>query len=311
MSAATIAKGLRWIGMPVFLAATAMGKPLVAVATPFIMLPTLALLYKRHTLPQDRQADLNSLTYIYFGSIFGIAGVVLAQLLIVRAITKPLFGDQAATFMTELGRSVVKDLTPDQVALRAKLASSWQNWVFLVAMTYVAAGGVEELLKYAPIAYLRRRQRQSADKKAIPKEVYLQYAVAAGLGYSTIENMAFARVAVAAGESGWKLALTIFERVVAGSPGHCLTGALLAINVAHMGEYRTTPGNLWRILGGPILWHGTFDFMLFGLSALEGNVGWIHPEDPWRIAGMILVAEGVQLSLFWQTISHLSALNIV
>ncbi|KAK0288780.1 hypothetical protein LTR91_017413 [Friedmanniomyces endolithicus] len=300
MSVATIAKGLRWIGMPVFLGSTMIGTPLMAVATPFIMLPTLALLYKRHTLPRDRQADLNSLTYIYFGSIFGIAGVILAQLLLVHAIAKPLFGDQAATFMVELVRSTVGDLTPDQLVLRGKIASSWQYWVLLVAMTYVAAGGVEELLKYAPIAYLHRRQRQSADKKAIPKEVYLQYAVAAGLGFSTIENVAFARVAVKVGESGWKLALTIFERVVGGTIGHCLMAALIAVNVAKMGEYRRTPRNLWRILGGPILWHGSFDLVLFGLSALEGNVGFIHPEDPWRIAGMILVAESIQLSLFLQ-----------
>ncbi|KAK0853131.1 hypothetical protein LTS02_012064 [Friedmanniomyces endolithicus] len=297
---ATVAKGLRWIGMPAFMGLTTLGAPLVAVALPFIMLPTLGVLYKRHTLPQNRQADLNAVTYIYFGSIFGIAAVLLGQGLLTYAITKPLFGNQAGVYITELLRNTVKDLTPEQIALRAQLASSWQHWVFLVAMTYGMAGGIEELLKYAPIAYLRRRRqhRPSADERAIPKEVYLQYAVAAALGFSTIENMAFTRVAVKAGEGGWKLALTIFERVVAGAPGHCLTAALLAINVANMGEYPTTPRNLWRILGGPILWHGTFDFMLFAICALEGNVGWIHPENPWKVAGVLALAESIQLALF-------------
>lgn len=76
---ATVAKGL-----------TTLGAPLVAVALPFIMLPTLGVLYKRHTLPQNRQADLNAVTYIYFGSIFGIAAVLLGQGLLTYAITKPL-----------------------------------------------------------------------------------------------------------------------------------------------------------------------------------------------------------------------------
>ncbi len=185
---ATVAKGLRWIGMPAFMGLTTLGAPLVAVALPFIMLPTLGVLYKRHTLPQNRQADLNAVTYIYFGSIFGIAAVLLGQGLLTYAITKPLFGNQAGVYITELLRNTVKDLTPEQIALRAQLASSWQHWVFLVAMTYGMAGGIEELLKYAPIAYLRRRRqhRPSADERAIPKEVYLQYAVAAALGFSTI-----------------------------------------------------------------------------------------------------------------------------
>ncbi|KAK3638095.1 hypothetical protein LTR56_013306 [Elasticomyces elasticus] len=299
-TAANIATGLRWLGMPAFLAVATIGAPLVAVAIPFVMLPTLGLLYTRRRLPESKQADLDALTYIYLGSgTIGIAAVLLGQLALVWAITKPLFGNQADMYFEEFARTTIKDLAPEQIALRARLASSWRHWVFLIAMTYCTAGFVEELFKYGLIEILRRQHRL-VSQKAIPKELYVQYAVAAALGFCTMENIAFTRIAVQAGESGWKLALTIFERIWIGSPGHCLTAALLAINVARLGDYQTTPRNLWRILGGPIFWHGTVDFILIAVSSLEGNVGWIHPERPWVVVSGFALVECIQLALLWQ-----------
>ena len=296
---ATTAYVLRWVGMPTFLAAATIGAPLTAVALPFAMLPTLGLLYQRQTLPKDRQADITALTYVYFGSAtLGMVAVLAGQALLLKAILKPLFGEQADGYVAEFMRSSIKDLTPEQLAYRAKLASSWRNYAFLLAFTFIGAGGLEELLKYAPIVLLRRQRQRSGDKRPIPKEVLVQYAVTAALGFSTLENIAYSRMAVKAGERGWKLALTIFERTIAGGPGHCLTAALVAINAARLGDYRTTPSSLWSILSGPIAWHGAFDFMLFAVSSLHGNVGFIHPDNPWTVAGVLLLAESIQFALF-------------
>ncbi|KAK3115870.1 hypothetical protein LTR53_004370 [Teratosphaeriaceae sp. CCFEE 6253] len=276
---ALFARCLRWIVMPLFLASMTVGAPLTAVALPWAMLPTIGLLYRRRTLPPDRQADLTTLTYIYFGSAtLGLVAVLAAQTLLMKIVLKPLFGRQAKAYVAEFMRSSIKGLSAEQIAFRATLASSWQNWAFLLVFTFVGAGLCEELLKYAPIASLRHQNNSTA-----PREVLVQYAVAAALGFSTVENVAYSRMAVQAGERGWKLALTIAERVIAGGPGHCLTAALLAINVAKLGEYRTSPSSLWQILGGSVLYHGIFDFVLFAISALHGNVGFVHPENPWTL----------------------------
>ena len=303
----TTAKLLRWGGMLPFLLLATRGAPLTATALPFALIPTAAGLRWRSLLPPEKQANIDTLTYTYFGSCtIGLLGVLVAQGLLAYAFAYPIFGDETQRFMTEFTRTSLKDVSPETLQWRWTMSRSWKNAAFLTAMAYIIAGGVEELAKYLPIAYVRHQQQRhspaaAANKKALPNEIYVQYAAAASLGFSTIENLLYTKASVRAGERGAKLALTIFERVVVGGIGHTLTAWLIGTNAASLGDYRTTVGNLWRILGVPILWHGSSDLILFALSSWNGNVGWIHPEDPWQIVGVLAMVESIQLALFLYT----------
>lgn len=296
----TAAKALRWGGMLPFLLLATKGAPLTAIALPFALLPTSAALRWRSQLPPEKQANIDTLTYIYFGSCtIGLAGVLIAQGLLAYAFAFPIFGNETNRFMTEFTRTSLNQVSPETLQWRWTMSRSWKNYAFLTAMTYIIAGGVEELMKYLPIAYLRRRAAET--RKPIAEEVYVQYAAAASLGFSTIENILYTKASVKAGERGAKLALTIFERVVAGGIGHTLTAWLIATNAAALGDYKTTLGSLWRILGVPILWHGTSDLILLAWSSVNGNIGWIHPEEPWQIVAGIAVVESIQLGLYLYT----------
>lgn len=52
---------------------------------------------------------------------------------------------------------------------------------------------------------------------------------------------------------------------------------------------------LWRALAPSMLYHGTFNFLLLSFSAVEGNVGWVHPTDAKGLAyalGGVAVVSG-------------------
>ena len=92
-------------------------------------------------------------------STIGLTAVVLVQMAICSAVSSILFGsgEMKQTFWTEFRRSTIDGLTADETIHRARLAASWQNWVFNSALTFLVASLVEETFKYLPIVYARRR----------------------------------------------------------------------------------------------------------------------------------------------------------
>ncbi|KAM0816877.1 hypothetical protein AB5N19_02679 [Seiridium cardinale] len=70
--------------------------------------------------------------------------------------------------------------------------------------------------------------------------------------------------------------MTAVERVIVGPIGHSLPAILIGFDVVQR-DFDNRPLSLFDILREPVLFHGAADFMLFGISALDGNVGWIHP----------------------------------
>ena len=55
----------------------------------------------------------------------------------------------------------------------------------------------------------------------------------------------------------------------------------------------------FRILYPSVLYHGCFDFAMFAVSAIDGNVGWIHPKEPSRILLLLALAVSMLSTLVW------------
>ncbi|KEY79850.1 integral membrane protein [Aspergillus fumigatus] len=183
--------------------------------------------------------------------------------------------DLRTEFWTEFGRATVSGLTKEQLLRRAELASSWQNWVFNGTLTYVAAGLVEEFLKYIPVMFARRRD---AKKKQRRDRAYIDYVLASALGFSVVENIGFIYSACVGGQESWpKLLLTLMERVVVGQLGHLSVACLTALRATRR-DYHGDSLGLWGVIGPAVLFHGTYNFALMSVSVMEGNVGWIHPN---------------------------------
>jgi len=179
-------------------------------------------------------------------------------------------------FWTEFPRTNILSLTTDQLATRAQLAGSWQNWALMSIMTFVGAGLVEETLKYLPVAYARRRRANTREHRRGDRS-YIDYAVAGTLSFGLTEMIGFVYTACESGnEGGLKLVLTVFERLV-GQVGHLSVAVLTALRATRRDDYGD--GLSWLGVVGPaIVLHGTNDFVALAASSLEGNVGWIHPS---------------------------------
>lgn len=301
-----LAKAFLWLGIPATTAYLATAYPTSASLLPVILLPTIGAMYKRQNLLPGHRAKLSTLAYVFWtvGTI-GVAGVMALQGLGLYSLATLLFGpEDAQAYLEEFGVSTLNGLSVEDIARRARMAKKWEYFALLAVFTYVLAGGLEELLKYAPIFYMRRNEPDPRSR-VVRAQIYMQYALAAALGFSTIENLGMTMAAVKAGEGPLKIAVMVVERVALSAPGHMLCAAMLAINAARVttSESNRKFWNLWRIVGTSVLYHGTFDFMLFSISAWNGNVGWIHPTDVTsNITGLTMMSalQGALAMQVWQ-----------
>ncbi|KAF8851024.1 hypothetical protein BDZ45DRAFT_696256 [Acephala macrosclerotiorum] len=208
----------------------------------------------------------------------GLTTVALVQIVIGKALSAIIFRPNKVLeddFWTEFRRSTVDGLTADQLTRRAQLVSTWQNWAFNVVFFFVAAGLVEETLKYLPIAFARRwgtpKERKQRDR------AYIDYAIAGALSFSLVEAIGFFYASVEnMNESRSRLMLTLFERSV-GQVGHLACAALTALRATRR-DFHGDRLSWWGVVAPAVLFHGAFDFLALSSSALEGNVGWIHPR---------------------------------
>ncbi|KAL8904436.1 MAG: hypothetical protein Q9207_003265 [Kuettlingeria erythrocarpa] len=274
-----------YLGPPAVALLTCLVSPVTALISPLAFLST-AYFYREwrasNEIDSSRRAPLESLlwTYVCVGTI-GLAAVLLVQTAISSATLTLLFpfsGSAKEDFRNEFSRSSTDDLSPSELAHRAALAGSWQNWVFNAVLAYIIAALVEETLKYLPIVYARRRFNSKTASAP-----YLDYALAGALSFGVVETIGFLAAAAAAdSQQSWpKFALTILERVVAGALGHLLTSVLTALRAA---RYQ---GSWWRSIGPSVLLHGTWNFVAMAASAREGNVGWVHPTGVGNTLGML------------------------
>ena len=225
---------------------------------------------------------------------------MLVQMTICAAASTIIFigsDDQTKDeFWIEFARGSVDGLSTDELARRADLAASWQNWVFIGVLSFFGASLVEESLKYLSIVYARRRAAPEGRKRR--DRVYVDYAVAGALGFGVVEAIGFIYAAVESGGETWpRLMFTLFERVV-GSLGHLSVAALMALRALRR-DYYGDRMSWWAVVAPSVALHGTHDFVALGASALEGNVGWIHPVGLWDTVGMLGLIGGLMVTAAW------------
>lgn len=203
------------------------------------------------------------------------------------------------------------------------------NFVF----TFLAAGVVEEVVKFVPVLYARYRYR---DGRGRGRETefdggerreggwkgdrrYIDFAIAGTLGFGVVEALGFIYgVCGMEGVGRGMLVLMVLERV-AGQMGHLATGALSAVRATRRDFYdedgERKSGNRkmswWWVVGPSALYHGLSDFVALSASALDGNVGFIHPRGVKLVVSMIGVigciwgAAGWQMWRNWEDLDEL------
>lgn len=261
---------------------------------PVIVLPTIWMFSYHSSLSPSQRGSSERLLWIYLGAaIPGILIVMIFQGILLVPFVSLVFGSDKDFFWHEFG-AVKKesDIRDDSHrAARAEFTATPSYWTFVLFMSFVLASGLEETLKYTMIMIGKGKGRLVHGKERI------MYGAAAGLGFATLENIAWI-IPACQSEDGGKLLLTVVERMGLGVPLHTVAGMLTGVGVVQR-DLKGEQLGLLSIVGPSIFFHGLFDFVLFGYSAWSGHVGWVHPEDVTGIAVLLVatVAVGIATTL--------------
>ncbi|KAI6086268.1 protease prsW family-domain-containing protein [Hypoxylon rubiginosum] len=285
------ARILVWVVLPAFSIGVGVASPLTAVLSLFILAPTFHLVRCDRRRPQRVDPETFVWTYVLTGTV-GTAAVLIVQSLLAYLLALIFFQGATAQLLQEIqrGENEVASLDAEALAARSQMSRQWQYWAFMLTFAFCAASIPEELLKYAGLMYARRRGRVAHEHS------YVTLGAAAALGFSTVENIGFAYAAAAQNQGYGELLLTAFERVVVGTPMHVMGGVLIGIAAARR-DFRGEDVSLAEILRVPVLVHGVWDFSLFAVSALDGNVGWVHPRGT-SLLIVLCIAIAAQGTLF-------------
>jgi hypothetical protein len=296
------ARLLCYLGPPLAILLTSIASPQTALLSPLAFIPS-AICFRFWKKGNDaapaRRGELEPLIWSYasVGTI-GLAGAAVTQLAICYAAGRILFGSESTYFFKELQRGTTARLTIDEIMSRAALAATWQNWVFNAIFTFIAAGLVEEALKFLPIVYARRRGTRESRK--LRDRAYIDYALAGALSFGIVECIGSMYGACVDGQKTLpKILLTLFERVVIGSFGHLLLGTSTALRAIRKDYYRENL-SWWSVIAPSVISHGAFNFVALSCSTLEGNVGWVHPTSTKITAGMFGVLVSLVGLTMWQ-----------
>ncbi|KAJ9646208.1 hypothetical protein H2204_000871 [Knufia peltigerae] len=260
------------------------------VMTCILLLPT-ALLWSWESQTTTHKTDFSTLigAYLITGTI-GMAMAMTAQGILSYLVAFVIFRENAKEYIKEFTMPEDKIKDAAHRAKRREMSSRWSYRFFLVIFCFVMAGVIEEGLKYLALMCASRYGTVTHDRD------YLVIPAAAGVGFATIENIAYVYGSYENNESPLKLAITILERTLVGIPGHSMTAALIGVNVLAR-DVRGIPMSLPQILGVLVLFHGCSDLVLFLASAYEGNVGWVHPRKTSTICVGLGLVIGIQAVL--------------
>lgn len=281
---------LCYLGPPSTVLLTSLASPRTGLLSPLAFIPpavAVKIWRKVNKENPTRRGELEPLIWTFASTgTLGLIGIMAIQWGVFTATTKLLFGSGEAKkyFIQEFGRSTTEGLSLEELAKRAALAASWQNWVLNAALSFGMAGFLEETLKYLPVAYAKLRG--TPEERRPRNRAYLDYAIAGALSFAVIENIGFLYAAVEGARQSWlKLAGTALERLVFASAGHFLAAALTALRATRR-DYYGDQLSWWDIVRPSVILHGCQNFVAFSFGALEGNVGWIHPVGLWNQLGM-------------------------
>lgn len=321
---------LSYLGPPSTILLLSLASPKTALVAPLSFLPPAYFFSKwrkSNASHPSRHAGLEPLIWTFAAAgTLGLAAVAGLQLGICKSAGLLIFygkGEMREEYWGEFwrGEGEVEGLAAETIARRAELAGSWQGWVFNAVFTFVAAGMVEETIKFLPVAYARWQRRRSGSrsgsgavgqkkKKKQGSRVYLDYVLSAALSFGVVESIAFLYDACEQGHESWsKLGLTLFERIVLGQLGHLSVAALTALRATRSdygGEERMS---WWEIIRPAVLLHGGSNFAAMAASAVEGNVGWVHPTGVLNLLVLLGVNLGLNGVSVWQVRKEWRALK--
>lgn len=264
-----------------------LGSLKAAALMPLAFLPTAALYWwwvRVNRMNPENRGELEPLIWTYL--IVGIGGTFVlsvAQLSLYFVLVSVTMGPRASEYWTEFLRGTVEGLSTEQRQRRFEMASSWQHWMLTFLFSYVMAGGFEELLKYMPVLYARRRDRQYKTRRDL---AYIDYALAGALSLVTVECIGYISDTCASGIQGWAEPLvTLIQRLVAGTLGHVLASLLTSLRAVRS-EFYGPPMSWIRIIAPAVVLHGTANMAVFVSCTMQGHVGWVHPTEMISIVGL-------------------------
>jgi RsiW-degrading membrane proteinase PrsW (M82 family) len=218
---------------------------------------------------------------------------------------KLVFGDQFDTYLKEIGRSEseIRALDAETIAFRRDMAFSLPA---LSASLFLAtlAPLTEEVFKYAAL----RITEQYFPQRTKTRRHYVIIAMAIGLGFALVENLAF----IAAADSNStqaQIAETIIERGIFGTSGHFLTATLTGCKYAGSRDSAKSDKSMWSIIKESLLYHGLGNLSLFTISTLYGHPGWVHPRDPVGIFACLACLIGVNAFAAWRVNTEIGRLD--
>lgn len=303
---------LCYLGPPSAVILIAAASPQTALLSPIAALPT-ALAYKKWTSLKKRDpshhGELEPMIWTFAtATTLGFAAASLFQIAVFKATSFFLFRDRttASLFFKEFVRNNLDGITESELAFRALYSNSWQNWVWMAVLAFVGAGLGEEVVKILPIVVAQRRGTPGERKKR--NRAYIDYVLAGAFGFSVIECLGFLHVVCQEGQSNLPEAIwTLMERIP-GQFGHVAVSLLSAIRATRRDYYAERLSWL-DILGPAVCLHGIADFTLFGISALAGNIGWIHPSGVWTTVGILTGYVGLVSGIVWKGMNEWRALD--
>lgn len=258
----------------------------------FILLLPTAVLYRQWTRHYD-SVELYLLVKLYaIGFAPGAICVMIVETILTIAFMVVCFQGYIASLVGGSG-GVTTDNGDGSSSGDAPSGLEFLNYpesaslyIFLFLLSYGSAGLVEESLKYFCANRVKKYRPAYRDLRGVAL-----YAVAASLGFSTIENIGYV-LAGALGKGGdsslGAVALNAVGRTFVSTPLHLLTGYLIGLQVVRrdlLGESL----RLWHVLGWSVFFHGTFDFGLFVIMSLQRH--WTSgDEQEDNIVSFVLMA---------------------
>ncbi|KAJ9614158.1 hypothetical protein H2200_002294 [Cladophialophora chaetospira] len=167
-------------------------------------------------------------------------------------------------------------------------------WLFHLAY-FTLASLAEECMKYIFVAPCLSSiyQAQIAGQHLQWDNANLWAAAAAGLGFSTWENMHYLRFQLRKPDGGDVLHNAI-QRTLLCNSGHIMMVMLSALNFLSL-DVRDNPlhiiGSMWQVLSTATLMHGCFNFFCHAMKAM-GFLGWFSLKS--RFSAFI--GFGIQIS---------------
>jgi RsiW-degrading membrane proteinase PrsW (M82 family) len=292
------------VGLPAAFAGLAYHSPPTAALIPILLSPTILAVWQYRRLPKEEAGHPEVAIWTYFGSsVLGPLTAGPLQLGLCSLMFKALFGAQASNYMRELQRLTLENVPAEVVEARKLMSWTPRYFLSLAIFSYIGAALVEEAIKYMALRLAVRRARPKHEQE------YLIYAAVAGLGYGTIENILVTYASVAKEETGGMIALTMFERIIFASLGHTIMALLTGLQSIRR-DARGEKLAFWQVLARAVAYHGTWDFILFSLSAWNGNVGWIHPTDIGSVVFALSSVIALQIRAAWDVSKQLKELQL-